>query len=295
MKTDDRIAPGVSKDQRVSFVFDGKSYQGLKGDTLASALLANEVFVVGRSLKLHRPRGILAAGADEPNAIVQLQPGSARSEPDLKATQVELYDGLVATSVNRWPSVDFDFGAVLGVLKRFLPAGFYYKTFMWPNWHMFEPLIREAAGLGVAPKQADPEKYDTRHAYCDVLVIGAGPAGLTAVDMLSKAGASVILVDENVAVGSSFMWTPSVAGGLHSLDWAMRQDKEIRSRANVRVLRRTTATGYYDDNVLTLVERVSEHLPIASRERQVKQRLWITRVKHVVYRHRRTRASNRIR
>ncbi|MFL9933918.1 2Fe-2S iron-sulfur cluster-binding protein [Paraburkholderia sp. RL18-103-BIB-C] len=282
MKTDDRIAPGVSKDQRVSFVFDGKSYEGLEGDTLASALLANGVFVVGRSFKLHRPRGILAAGADEPNAIVQLQPGSERSEPDLKATQVQLYDGLVASSVNRWPSVEFDVGAALGVLKRFLPAGFYYKTFMWPNWHMFEPSIRKAAGLGVAPNNADPEKYDTRHAHCDVLVIGAGPAGLTAVDMLSKAGASVILVDENVAVGSSFMWTPSVAGGLHSLDWAMSQAEEIRSRPNVRVLRRTTATGYYDDNALTLVERVSEHLPIASREGHVKQRLWIARVKHVV-------------
>jgi len=282
VKTDDRIAPGVSDTQRVSFVFDGKSYKGLVGDTLASALLANGVFVVGRSFKLHRPRGILAAGADEPNAIVQLEPGSEHSEPDLKATQVELYEGLTASSVNRWPSVDLDFGAALGVLKRFLPAGFYYKTFMWPNWHTFEPSIRKAAGLGVAPKNADPDQYDIRHAHCDVLVVGAGPAGLAAADSLSKAAASVILVDENAAVGSSFMWMASDAGRQHSLDWALSRAEAVRARPNVRVLRRTTATGYYDDNTLTLLERVAEHLPIALRAGRVKQRLWIVRATHVV-------------
>jgi sarcosine oxidase subunit alpha len=282
MSTSERIAPGVTSHRPLSFTFDGVKYQGYEGDTLASALLANGVFVLGRSFKLHRPRGVIASGADEPNAIVQLEPGTERSEPDLKATQVELYDGLTAASVNRWPSAQFDVGAVLGVLKPFLPAGFYYKTFMWPNWHLFEPSIRKAAGLGVGPTTADPDKYDTQYVHSDVLIVGAGPAGLFAADLLSTTGANVILVDENPMVGTSFTWTMTKDDGRKGVDWAIGKITELSGRPNVRVMRRTIATGYYEDNAIALVEKVSEHVSLRARHDRAKQRLWVVRTKHVI-------------
>jgi sarcosine oxidase subunit alpha len=277
-----RTAPGLKSENKLSFSFDGVAYQGYEGDTLASALLANGVFVVGRSFKVHRPRGVLAAGADEPNAIIQLEPDSNLSEPDLKATQVELYDGIKASSVNRWPNLRFDAGAALGLLKPFLPAGFYYKTFMWPNWHTFEPAIRKAAGLGVAPEQADPDRYDTRRIRVDVLIVGAGPAGLAAAHAIRGTGISAVLVDENEGMGASFKWAGANGDGRGALEWSTRMVAEIAASGNVKVLKRTTATGIYDHNLVTLVERVSEHLPIYARENQPKQRLWIVRAKHII-------------
>jgi sarcosine oxidase subunit alpha len=282
VKNASRNAPGVISQRRLSFKFDGKTYQGLAGDTLASALLANDVFVVGRSFKLHRPRGVLAAGADEPNAIIQLEPDSTLSEPDLKATQVELYEGLNASSVNRWPSLGFDMGAALGVLKPFLPAGFYYKTFMWPNWHTFEPVIRKAAGLGVAPTAPDPDQYDTRHIKADVLIVGAGPAGLAAAHAFRQSGASVVIVDENDQVGSSFRWSAANSEGARALEWERNVVTDIKASSQIRFLRRTTAIGYYDHNLVTLVEKVSEHLPLSERAKQAKQRFWMVRAKHVI-------------
>jgi sarcosine oxidase subunit alpha len=282
MNAADRVAPGVVAGQRLEFVFDGRRYVGLAGDTLASALLANGVSVVGRSFKLHRPRGIVAAGADEPNAIVQLEPDGAWSEPDLKATQVELYDGLVARSVNCWPNAHFDVAAVLGLFKRFLPAGFYYKTFFWPSWRVFEPAIRSAAGLGRAPRHSDPDRYATRHAHCDVLVVGAGPAGLTAAQHLADAGASVMVVDENPHVGASFMWQGTAGTSRGSIEWAARAERTLAAHPAVRVLRRTIASGYYDGNLVTLAEHVSEHLPLSGRSAAAKQRLWLVRARHVV-------------
>ena len=183
MSQKNRLAYGgrIDRSRTLSFTFNGRRYRGHPGDTLASALLANKVAVVGRSFKYHRPRGILSAGVEEPNALVQLETG-ARTQPNLPATTIELYDGLKATSVNCWPSVNFDARALTQWFSPILPAGFYYKTFMWPAglWMTYERLIRRAAGLGTAPREPDPDRYDKMHAHCDVLVVGGGPAGLAA-------------------------------------------------------------------------------------------------------------------
>src|SRR6185369_2635050 len=183
----------IDRRTRLRFTFNGKRYEGHAGDTLASALLANGVTVVARSWKKHRPRGIVACGVEEPNAVVQLETGAA-TVPNARATEVTLYDGLVATSVNAWPSVDFDLMAVAGLFARFMPAGFYYKTFMWPKslWRRYEHFIRKASGLGTAPTDADPDRYDRMNAHCDVLVVGGGPAGLAAASAAGSAGARVM-------------------------------------------------------------------------------------------------------
>jgi sarcosine oxidase subunit alpha len=165
----------IDRSGPLAFEFDGERYSGFAGDTLASALLANGVRIVGRSFKLHRPRGLVGAWCEEPNAIVQIEDGG-RTTPNLKATQMEFHDGLTARSVNCRPNARIDIFAPLQLLGRLIPAGFYYKTFMWPSWHAFEPTIRRAAGLGVAPTQADPDRYEERHEHCEVLVVGGGPA-----------------------------------------------------------------------------------------------------------------------
>src|SRR5258707_610271 len=201
-----RVADGgrIDRGRRFRFKFDGRSYEGFAGDTLASALLANDVHLVGRSFKYHRPRGFLAAGSEEPNGLVTVTRDAARVTPNLRATQVELYDGLIAESQNRWPSLQRDFGRINDLLSAFFPAGFYYKTFMWPRkaWKaLYEPLIRRAAGLGRAPTQADPDRYAQRYAHCDVLVVGAGPAGIAAA-LAGPAGcAPVLLFDETPEFG----------------------------------------------------------------------------------------------
>ncbi|HET99228.1 MAG TPA: sarcosine oxidase subunit alpha, partial [Aurantimonas coralicida] len=184
---------------RIPFRFDGERYVGLDGDTLASALLANGVHLTGRSFKYHRPRGILGSGPEEPNALVEVRRDDARRQPNIRATMQPLYDGLDAGSQNRWPSLDFDIGGANGMFSRFLTAGFYYKTFMWPKafWHrVYEPYIRAAAGLGRAPEKPDPEHYANRFEHVDVLVAGGGPAGLAAALAAGEAGASVLLCDE---------------------------------------------------------------------------------------------------
>src|ERR1700723_3346797 len=194
----------VDRAQRIGFDFDGQPYTGLAGDTLASALLANGVHLTGRSFKYHRPRGILAAGSEEPNALVRVSRDVARVTPNLRATQVELYEGLVAESQNRWPSLRQDFGRINDKLSAFFPAGFYYKTFMWPRkaWKaLYEPIIRRAAGLGRAPTRADPDRYAQRYAHCDVLVVGAGPAGIAAALAAAETGARIIVCDETAELG----------------------------------------------------------------------------------------------
>ncbi|MDX1376572.1 MAG: 2Fe-2S iron-sulfur cluster-binding protein, partial [Burkholderiales bacterium] len=194
----------VDRTRPLAFTFDGRRYQGFSGDTLASALLANGVRLVGRSFKYHRPRGIFGAGAEEPNALVRLR-GGARAEPNLRATQVELYDGLEAASQNYWPSLERDVGAINDLVSPLIPAGFYYKTFMWPGswWMLYERFIRRAAGLGRAPLEPDPDHYDRRYAHCDVLVVGAGAAGLSAALAAGRCGARVMLLDENPRLGGA--------------------------------------------------------------------------------------------
>ena len=205
-----RTASGglIDRARRLQFTFDGKLFHGFAGDTLASALLANGVHLLGRSFKYHRPRGILTAGSAEPNALVAVWRDAARYTPNLRATQVELYEGLQAESQNRWPTLAYDIGAVNGLIAPFIPAGFYYKTFMWPRrfWKsLYEPLIRARAGLGRAPTAADPDRYASRYAHCDVLVVGAGPTGLAAARAAARAGARVILCDEQPQFGGSLL------------------------------------------------------------------------------------------
>ncbi len=278
-----RLASGgrIDRARPLSFSFDGTRHQGFAGDTLASALLANGVRRVGRSFKLHRPRGIFSAGAEEPNAIVQLGSG-ARTVPNLRATQVELHDGLSAASVNAWPSLAFDVMAVNGLFAPLLPAGFYYKTFMWPKplWHTYEGLIRRAAGLGRAPAEPDPDTYDRMHAHCDVLVVGGGPAGLAAALRTGRTGARVIVADEQNEPGGRLLDNRQRIDGAPGTDWVAAAAGELAGMADVRVLARTTAFGHYEHNHVALLERRTDHLgPGAGGARQ---RLWKVRAKQVV-------------
>jgi sarcosine oxidase subunit alpha len=279
-----RLASGgrIDRSRRVRFSFDGKSYEGFAGDTLASALLANSVQLVGRSFKYHRPRGIVTAGPEEPNALIQLGVGE-RTEPNTRATQIEIHDGLVSESQNRWPSLAFDTGAVNSLIQRFIPAGFYYKTFMWPakGWLFYEKFIRKAAGLGKGATEPDPDRYDKLYAHCDVLVIGAGPTGLAAALAAGRAGARVILVDEQTEVGGSLLSEVArTVGGRSASDWIAGAAHELASFAETRVLTRTTAFAYYDHNSVSLIERVTDHL--GPSPRKARQRLWRIRAKKIV-------------
>jgi sarcosine oxidase subunit alpha len=275
----------VDRSRALNFTFDGRSYQGLSGDTLASALLANGVHLVGRSFKYHRPRGVLGAGSEEPNALVTVERDGSRLTPNLRATQVELYDGLQARSQNRWPTLGMDLGRVNDWLSPFLPAGFYYKTFMWPPkaWKtIYEPFIRRAAGLGVAPKLPDVDRYAQRYAHCDVLVVGGGPAGLAAALAAADSGARVMLCDESSEFGGSLLGDPAARiGGEAALDWLRRTITELRNNARVTLLFRTTAFGYFPHNFIGLCQRLTDHLatPPAHLPRE---RLWQVRARHVV-------------
>ena len=281
-----RLASGglVDRAAPVGFTFDGRRYTGLKGDTLASALLAHGVRLVGRSFKYHRPRGIVSCGSEEPNALVELRPGEGRHEPNSRATMVELYDGLAAQSQNRFPSLGFDILALNQLLGRFIPAGFYYKTFMGPTkgaWMWFEPFIRRAAGLGRASLAADPDRYESMHAFCDVLVVGAGPAGLMAARVAAEAGLSVILADEHPVPGGALKGTNATIEGRAGHQWASRQIDELTETGHVRVLPRTTVWGYFDHNVLGAVERVADHVATPA-PGEPRQRGWTIRAQHVV-------------
>ncbi|MFT4000914.1 MAG: sarcosine oxidase subunit alpha [Rhizobium sp.] len=265
----------IDRSKPLSFTFDGKVMQGFEGDSLASALLANGQQLVGRSFKYHRPRGILTAGAAEPNALMTIGSGG-RTEPNTRATMQELYAGLDAKSQNRWPSLDFDVGALTGLLSPFLGAGFYYKTFMWPGafWEkIYEPFIRKAAGLGKASHEADPDVYDKCWAHCDLLVIGAGAAGLAAALASGRAGARVIIVDEHSVAGGGLLSETATIDGKSAPDFAAQHVAELEALPNVTVLTRTTAFGWYDGNVFGAVERVQKHMPDPKAHVPV-ERLW---------------------
>jgi sarcosine oxidase subunit alpha len=275
----------VDRERTVRFTFDGTLYRGLRGDTLASALIANSVHLVGRSFKYHRPRGILAAGSDEPNALVGVGSEEARYTPNLRATQVELKDGLVAVSQNRAPSLRFDVGAVNDLVAPVLPAGFYYKTFMWPKafWKsVYEPVIRAAAGLGRVPTAADADSYTQRYAHCDVLVVGAGPAGLAAARAAAACGATVILCDEQAEMGGSLLSeTSATIEGQPAAAWVAGVLAELAANERVTLLSRTTAFGWYPHNLIGLVERVTDHLAVPPADLP-RERMWQVRAKEVV-------------
>ncbi len=276
------IGGRIDRDTPLVFSFNGRRLQGYAGDTVAAALLANGVRTVARSIKYHRPRGIIGSGADEPNAVMQLGDGAA-TVPNALATQIELYEGLQVRSVGGWPSVERDVFAASGLLSAVLPAGFYYKTFMWPPgfWMHYERLIRKAAGLGRAPTAGDVDRYERVYAHCDVLVVGAGAAGLAAARAAAQAGARVMVVDEQSEFGGSLLRSDDPIGGRPAMDWVAEVVDELGGMGEVRLLRRSTLFGYYDHNLLAVLERVTDHLAHAPAALP-RHRLWHVRAHEVV-------------
>ncbi len=277
----------IDETYRIGFKFNGIKYYGFKGDTLASALIANDIHLVGRSFKYHRPRGIMTAGSEEPNAIIQLHNNSSRTEPNVRATEVEIYEGLEASSQNCWPSVNFDIGGINNFLSPILPAGFYYKTFMWPAnfWEKYEYFIRKSAGLGKSPTEPDPDIYEHRYIHCDVLVIGAGISGIIAAKISAKKGFKTLLVDENPYLGGSTIIQNSEFFKLNnqtSGSWLEKEINEIKKIDNLEIKTRTSVAAYHGYNFLLARENLTDHLPIENRKNKTRQRLLKIRAKKVI-------------
>ena len=273
----------INRDKPIEFKFNGKKYIGYEGDTLASALLANGIHLIGRSFKYHRPRGFFGAGVDEPNAKMQVEINGC-SEPNINATEIELVNGLSASSQNCWPSVNFDIGAINNFLNRFFPAGFYYKTFMWPKsfWYrVYEPFIRKAAGLGVASLEKDKERYEHKYEYCDLLVTGSGPAGLASAYAAAKNGAKVILAEDKPRYGGTLLTDDVTIDNLSGKDWSEKIISELKEMPNVIVKNRSQVFGYYDHNMMVMFERTGDHLEKKPKYTP-RQRLWYIRAKEVL-------------
>ncbi len=273
----------INRNKKISFKFNNKKYYGYEGDTLASALIANGVHLVGRSFKYHRPRGFFGAGVDEPYAIVQMNRNN-EVDPNVRATEQELFEGLEAKSVNCWPNVNFDIGAINNFLGKFFPAGFYYKTFMWPKsfWYkVYEPIIRKAAGFGTASIKHDKEKYEHKYEYCDLLITGSGPSGLASAYAAAQNGAKVILAEDKSRFGGSLLTSEVTIGNQSGREWAEKIMSELKSMPNVVVKNRSQVFGYYDHNMLVMSERISDHLP-KTEKYSPKQRLWYIRAKEVI-------------
>ena len=282
-----RLAKGgrIDRSQALSFTFNGQTYQGFAGDSLAAALLANGVDIVGRSFKYSRPRGIVAAGAEEPNAVLQIGSSEAAQIPNVRATQQALYSGLVASSTNGWPSVNTDLMGILGkVGGGMMPPGFYYKTFMYPQnlWMTYEKYIRKAAGLGRSPTEVDPDIYDQMNQHCDVLIVGAGPAGLAAALAAGRSGARVILADEQEEFGGSLLDTRETLDGKPAAEWVAQAIAELKTLPEVTLLPRATVNGYHDHNFLTIHQRLTDHLGEVAPMGQARQRMHRVRAKRVV-------------
>jgi sarcosine oxidase subunit alpha len=274
---------GIDRSQPLSFTFNQFRLSGFHGDTVASALLANGVRLVGRSFKYHRPRGVFGIGSEEPSALLHIGDG-ARRTPNVRATVQELYQDLKAESQNHWPSLGFDLGAAVGVAGALFPAGFYYKTFIASpkRWLWYEKHIRRMAGLGEPPAEADPDHYAHRHAHCDVLIAGGGPAGLSAALAAGRAGARVILVDENPALGGNLLFAPQRVNEQPGDAWAAAAAAELEAMPNLRVLTRTTLAGVYEHDFFTLVERITDHLATPDPDRP-RQRFWTVRAKQAIF------------
>ena len=277
----------IDETYKISFKFNGKTYYGFKGDTLASALLANDIHLVGRSFKYHRPRGIMSAGSEEPNAIVQLHNNSSRTEPNVRATEIEIYEGLEATSQNCWPSVNFDIGGINNFLSPILPAGFYYKTFMWPAsfWEKYEYFIRKSAGLGKSPTEADPDVYEHKYIHCDVLIIGAGISGIMAAKTSAKNGFKTLLVDEKHYLGGSTIYQNSEHFKINnqvSSSWLEKEINEIKKIENLEIKTRTSVAAFHGYNFLLARENLTDHLPVDQRNNKTRQRLLKIRAKKVI-------------
>ena len=277
----------IDETYRISFQFNGKTYYGFQGDTLASALLANDVHLVARSFKYHRPRGIMTAGSEEPNAIVQLHDNSNRTEPNVRATEIEIYEGLVASSQNCWPTVNFDIGGINNFLSPLLPAGFYYKTFMWPAsfWEKYEYFIRKSAGLGKSPTKPDPDVYEHRYIHCDVLVIGSGISGIMAAKISAKNGFKTLLVEEKPNLGGSTIYQNSdhfKINNQNSGSWLEKEINEIKKLKNLEIKTRTSVAAYHGYNFLLARESLTDHLPIEQRKGKTRHKLLKIRAKKVI-------------
>jgi len=278
----------IDQTNRISFKFDGKTYFGFKGDTLASALLSNGIHLVGRSFKYHRPRGIMSCGTEEPNAICQINGDTDLTEPNVRATEIELYEGLEANSQNCWPSVNFDIGAINNFISPFIPAGFYYKTFMWPKsfWkNVYEPLIRKSAGLGKSPTQPDPEIYDHRHVHCDVLVIGGGISGIISAKLAAKNNFNTILIDDKNILGGSTIFQNNENFKIDneiSKNWLSKEIEEISKLKNLTIKTRTSIAAYHSYNYLLAKESLTDHLSKDKKNYGIRQRLWKIRAKKVI-------------
>ncbi|KQB98566.1 sarcosine oxidase subunit alpha [Loktanella sp. 1ANDIMAR09] len=271
----------INKNKAVSFTFNGKHLRGFEGDTLASALLANDQMLVGRSFKYHRPRGVVASGAEEPNGLVNLGKG-AQFEPNARVTTTELFEGLTAQSQNHWPSLEFDVGAINTHLSRFLPAGFYYKMFMYPQsfWkHVYEPIIRKSAGLGKAPKDRDQDTYEHFNCHVDVLVVGGGIAGLAAAHAAGARGARVLLVEQTADWGGRAVVDMPVIDGLPAAEWVAQTVAALAEMPNVDLRLRCIGAGVYDHGYVLAYERLTDHAPDTEGPRQ---RLWRIRAKQIV-------------
>ena len=279
-----RLATGgrlINTDAPMRFTFNGKVMKGYAGDTLASALLANDQMLVGRSFKYHRPRGIVASGVEEPNALVNLGV-EGKFEPNQRATTTELFDGLLATSQNHWPSLEFDVGALNARLSRFMPAGFYYKMFIHPRplWkHVYEPFIRQAAGLGQAPKGRDADSYEHFYAFCDVLVVGAGIAGLMAAKSAADAGARVLILEQAPHVGGRAPVDGGQVDGVPVDKVVDQLVSELTEMPNVTLRLRTMGAGVYDHGYVLGYERLTDHAPDQPGPRH---RLWRIKAGQVI-------------
>ena len=277
----------IDETTRVSFKFNGTTYYGFKGDTLASALLANNVHLVGRSFKYHRPRGIMTSGSEEPNAIVQINPNTNRTEPNVRATEVEIYEGMEASSQNCWPSVNFDIGGINNFLSPFFPAGFYYKTFMWPAsfWEKYEYFIRHSAGLGKSPTLKDPDIYDHRNIHCDVLVVGAGISGILAAKNAAKNNYKTLLLDEKNELGGSTIYENNESNKVDnkiSSEWLKKEIEELKNIKNLEIKTRTSVAAYHQYNYLLARENLTDHLEKKDKTNKIRQRLLKIRAKKVI-------------
>ena len=284
-----RIKPSkfIDETTRISFKFDGKVYYGYKGDTLASALIANGIHLVARSFKYHRPRGIMTAGSEEPNAIVQVNGNSAYTEPNVRATEIEIYDGLEASSQNCWPNVNFDIGGINNILSPVLPAGFYYKTFMWPAsfWEKYEYFIRKSAGLGKSPTKPDPDIYEHKHIHCDVLVIGGGISGIMAAKTAAENNFKTLLLDEKPHLGGSTIYQNSDFDKINnqsSSTWLENEISKLKDIKNLEIKTRTSVAAYHGYNFLLARENLTDHLPFDKKKNKIRQRLIKIRAKKVI-------------
>ena len=267
----------ITNKQKLSFTFNGKKYSGFQGDTLASALVANDIKTVGRSFKYHRPRGIFSAGSEEPNALVEIGEGPFR-EPNTKATNVELFDGLQASSQNFLGSVNFDLMAINDLLKNFIGAGFYYKTFMWPQkfWEkLYEPVIRRAAGLGKLSKEADPSQYDKGYLHSEFLIVGSGISGLVSALLLAETGSEILLIEEDFILGGRLNSEKLLINGEKSSTWVDKTVKKLKSFKNVRILTRTAIYAAFDHGIFAALEKKTDHMSVKnSKPRQINWKIY---------------------